>query len=465
MLINRLVQSLTTFALVAAIARLLGPYELGQYLLAFGYYYIFMSIASQGLKVLFTRELSRNLEEVQLYLINGTLLQLFASLISYGILVITVFLLPYNSDTSTACYILGLMVVPFSLSNVTEAIFQAQERMYLITLSTVPVYILRLLVIIWIMQQGYTINLVSAILVLSEIFILVLQWGLLIQKINLERQINWSFMRRSIKAARTFFAIEAIAVLKDRMQLLILSLIGGEIVVGLYGAVMQLMQPFEIIAHSLALAIFPRMNKIVAAEPEKLRDLVEGVIEILLSVALPLIIGLFFLGRDLLVFVYGNPSFADADTALKIVALALVASSLMKPLSLALVASGFERINLREVSVTTSIGGLISIVLVTAYQLTGAAITALLMQLIACGQYVYPVHRRLFPIRFWHVLRYPMLASIWTLCVFLILQRITQDLLITMLTATSLYCLLIMTLSIYAFGGLNAVKAKLRRSL
>jgi hypothetical protein len=47
----------------------------------------------------------------------------------------------------------------------------------------------------------------------------------------------------------------------------------------------------------------------------------------MLLVALPIIIGLFFLGGDLLLFIYQNPSFAEAAVALNVVAFTLIGTS------------------------------------------------------------------------------------------------------------------------------------------
>ncbi len=107
MLVNRLIQSIATFVLTASIARTLGAYELGQYLLAFSYYFIFVTIASQGLKTLCTRELSRNPQEMPIYLGSGVFLQMLLSIASYMAMVFFVFVLPYNPDTSMVCYIMG----------------------------------------------------------------------------------------------------------------------------------------------------------------------------------------------------------------------------------------------------------------------------------------------------------------------------------------------------------------------
>jgi O-antigen/teichoic acid export membrane protein len=172
---------------------------------------------------------------------------------------------------------MGLTIVPFSLSNVTEAIFQAQEKMHLIAISTAPVYILRVLVMIWAMSLKYDITFVSAIMVVSETLILLIEWGLIARFVQYKWQIDWDFMWRTTKEVRTFLVIEGISVLKDRIQVVILSLLGGEVVVGLYSAVSQLMQPFQIISHSLVIGVFPSMSKAVTLGIEKQRQLTESV--------------------------------------------------------------------------------------------------------------------------------------------------------------------------------------------
>ncbi|WP_232731919.1 oligosaccharide flippase family protein [Kamptonema formosum] len=452
MAVNRLAQSLTSFVLFAWIARLLGPYELGQYLLAFTYYFIFMSVAAQGFKTLFTRELSRHPQETPVYLVSGTLLQLLFSLTGYALLFAAVFALPYSSDTSTVCYVLGLAILPFSLSNVTEAIFQAQEKMHLIAASTVPVYILRVGVMVWAMKLNFGVSFLAGIFVISEFLILLIEWVLLARTVKPKWQINWEFIWHTVRAARTLVAIEGVAALSGRMQVLILSLLGGEVVVGLFGGVAQLMQPFEILAQSVVLAVFPSLSKAVTLGKEKQRHLVESIAEILLCVALPLLVGLYFMGGDLLIFIYRDPSFAEATAALKVVALGLVAVSFIRPLSSLLVANGLERVNLREVSVTNVLGGLFSVVLVSQYQLLGAAIAALLMNISACSQYMYAVRTRLFSIHWWGILRRPLLISVFMLAVFLILQEISQNFLLTAVAASLAYLLLMGVLGFSAVG-------------
>jgi len=460
-LINRLIQSITSFVLVAFIARILGPYSLGQYTLAFSYYFIFMTFASQGLKTFFIRELSRYPQQTPTYLINGTLLQLFFSLISYLALVSLVLIMPYSSDTSAICYILGSMIIPFSLSNITEAIFQAQEKMYLIPISTTPIYILRALIIVGAINLKYDLRFVCISMVISEFVILGIQWSLLISLINLQWQIKWDFIWDNFKSSRAFLAIEGMAILKGRMLVIILSVLANEVLVGLYSSVSQLMEPFEIIAHSLVVAVFPSMSKAVILGKEKQRALAETVIEILLCVALPLIIGLFFIGDGILVLFYGDPRFAEGAMALKIMVTGLAVSSFTRPLGYLLVANGFERVNLIEVTSNNLLTVVIGLPLVYYYHLTGAAITILILSISCSSQYVYAVYTRLFPLNIRKIIFRPLLISILILSVFLILKLLTNNLIIMMITSTVAYTIFVVFLAIDAIGGPNIVLSKI----
>jgi O-antigen/teichoic acid export membrane protein len=460
MMLNRLAQSVTAFVLTASIARTQGAEALGQYLLAYSYYFIFVGIASQGLKTLFTRELAREPKKTPVYLISGTCLQLIFSFFSYAALVIVVFLLPYSAKTSAICYIMGLTIIPFALSNITEAIFQAKEKMHLIAIATVPVYILRLIFMIWVMQLKYGIEYLGAILVFSETLILVIEWIFIARLVKIQWQIDRDFVFNTIKSARTFFAIEAIAVVSGRIQILILSLLGNEFLVGLFGGIAQLLQPFMIIANSISLAIFPRLSKAVEQGREKQTQIAENIIEILLIIALPLYLGILLFGKDLLVFLY-NPSFAEANIALLISAASLVFLPFTRSLSYLLVANGFEIVNLREVVITTTLGSLGGIVLVSNYQLLGAALMALLMTISGFSQYVYFTYTRLFPLNLWRIIRRPLIITILMLPVLILLQKLSIDFILTLIIATCVYGLFVIYLGIRAFGGFRFLWFKL----
>lgn len=463
MLVNRLTQGIATFVLTVTIARTLGAHALGQYLLAFSYYYMFMSIVSQGLKSFFIRQISRELQEIPVYLVNGTLLQLLFSIIGYLALVAVVFVLPYSSDTSTICYIMGLTIIPFSLSNIIEAIFQAQEKMHLIALSTVPIYLSRLSVMIWAMNLKYGVARLAAIVVISETLILIIEWCLALKTIDIKWQIKQDFIWKAIKNSRTFLALEAIGIIASRMQILILSLLGSELLVGLYGAIEQLMQPYYILCDSILLATFPKMSKIIELGKEKQRQFGEGIIQILLCIVLPLMIGMLVLGNDLLIFVYKEPTFKEALLPFNLVVLTLLTFTFSRSCGYILIANNYEKIHLLEVIITTVLGGISGVFFISNYKLIGAAYMAIVISLSSTGMLLYAVYNRLFSFNLWNIMRYPIIISVLMLPVFTFLKLSGLNFLEVLVIAVFVYVVLVKILSIRAsnsFGLTNTIFLK-----
>jgi O-antigen/teichoic acid export membrane protein len=439
MLVNRLTQGIATFVITAAMARTLGAEALGQYLVASNYYYIFVNLASQGFKTLFTRELSLNPEITPVYLVSGTLLQLAFGLIGYIAMAILVFILPYSDVTSFICYLMGVMIIPFALSNITEAIFQAQEKMYLIAFSTVPIYILRLLAILWILQLHYGIPYIIGILIISEALILAIQWLFLLKIVKPKWEIDRDFIWKTIKAAQTFLAIEGIGIVASRIDILILSLLGSEALVGIYGAISQLLQPYFIVSNSVALAAFPGMSKAVAGGKDKQRQAAEKAIEILLCISLPFLVGIFFIGNRLLLFIYEDPNFAKEAIVLHIISLSLITGAFSRIFSYLLIANGLEKLNLIEVSIVTVVGSLTGIVLIPQYKLIGAAFMSLAIGFTNFGIMMYFVSSRLFHLQLFQIVRRPLLISFLMSIVFLVLNKINLDFLLTIALATLSY--------------------------
>jgi O-antigen/teichoic acid export membrane protein len=437
MLANRLTQGIATFILTAAIARTLGADALGQYLLAISYYYIFVNLASQGFKTLFTRELTRNLDPTSVYLVSGTLLQLVFGFFSYIAMIILVFLLPYSDRTSFICYLMGAAIIPFALSNITEAIFQAQEKMYLIAISTVPIYVLRLLVIIYAIQLNYGLAYAIGILVISEIVILVIQWLILLGTVKIKWQIDLDFIWQTISTARTFFAIEGIGIIASRIDILILSLLGNEALVGIFGAISQLLQPYFIVSNSIALAAFPSMSKAVSIGKEKQLQIAENTIELLLCISLPFLVGILFVGDRLLLSIYAHPNFAQEAIVLNIISTSLIAFS--RVFSYLLIANGLEKLNLIEVVITTVVGSLTGIILISQYQLIGAALMSLGTSFSNFAVLMYFVYSRMFHLPLWKIMRRPLLISLLMSIVFIVLNEFHLDFVLTIVLATCAY--------------------------
>ena len=75
------------------------------------------------------------------YLVNGSAIVVVFSLLSMAALLAFVRLADYSTETVFVILLLSLGLLPFSLSTVCEAVFQAWERMHYIAWANVPVNI------------------------------------------------------------------------------------------------------------------------------------------------------------------------------------------------------------------------------------------------------------------------------------------------------------------------------------
>ena len=460
LLSNRLIQGISTFALTTIIARNLGAEQLGQYVLAIGYYSVFVTFFGLGIRTLFIRELAKEGEKAPIYLVSGTLLQFILSIIAYFSLVIVVFLMPYSVETSNICYILGLSVIPFALSNITEAIFQAQERMYLIAVTTAPIYLLRVGAMIWVVLNcDRAIEYVGAIMVISEVSILILQWLLITRTVKPEWQIDRQFTIDSFNAAKTLFAIDGFGVIAGKLDILLISLLGNEVLIGIYGAIRQMIQPFEIICSSICAAVFPRLSSLVILGKDAQRANIEKFLDLLLCISLPLIPTVFFTyGYDILIFIYKNPEFAQGEAPLKIVGIFVMLFPVIRLFNYLLLANRMEKYNLREVIITTTFGCLMGMFLIPRYQLVGAAWMGVSMSLCSASIAIYAININLFKIRWVKILRRPLLITGLVLFLLFVLHQLHLKMALNLSILVIFYLLVAISILMNQLGKLSMLQ-------
>jgi len=394
---QRVTQAGSAFVLSAIIARTLGADELGVYMLAFTFYFVAATVASHGMRVHATRQLAREPAGAGDQLVSGAVLQLAAALAALAVIAGIIVAMPYDAHATRICLLHGLMVVPTSLANVADAVLQSRERMHVAAAITVPIHLLRLAAIAWALMHGADLATACAILIASECVVFAGQWLAAAGLARPRWRIDTGLMRASLRSARDFVAIEGLAVFNARIRLVLLSLVGSAATIGMYGCVLQILQPFHIVIHSVVQAVFPALSRTATLGVDQQRALVTKVMRLLLMLMAPAVALMGFAGGDLLLLAYGDGRFAAAGPALAITGAALITSASNRVLAYLLVATGHERVNLHEVMVATLVGVPLSFLLIQQFGLIGAAAAVPAQGVLGFLQFHHAVRR--------HVLR------------------------------------------------------------
>jgi len=312
----------------------------------------------------------------------------------------------YPSDTKAVLSILALGLVPQALATVTEAVFRAWERMHYIAYANVPFNLLKVLLAYWLLESGYGVAAIAMMLVAIRVAIVLVEWGFFAAMVGrLDAGVDFQCARRLLTGGSTFLGIDGLLAIWNSLDVVLISKFCGEEDVGLFSAACQLMVPARLFFHSVVSSVFPIMCQKVKADMANLAGFVQWLIEFLMTIGLPIAVGLFFLAGPSLLLLYGDPSFVAAAGMVEILVAALFFQTMTTVLGHALWAGRHEVTTLRIVAVNVVVNLVIGWALVSQFGVIGAAVTALLMSLVNCGQHYLAAARFIGPI--------PVLRTAW----------------------------------------------------
>lgn len=385
-----------SFVLYALVARHLGTHEFGQMSLGLTYFQSFQFLAVAGIQALVTREIARNRSQTGRYLVNANVTVAGFALLSVTLLALLAKLLHYAPDTTGVILWLAVGLLPYALSTIYDAVFQAWEQMHYIAYANLVVNLLRIGGCWWLLTSGYGLNALVALLLAAHIMTVIVKWRLAQRYlIHSSAQVDLAFCWQICRATLTFLGIDGLMAIMSAFQVILLSKFASETEVGLFNAASQLLVPVSLVFQSAAISIFPAMCRSYQQAPQRLGMMTERLLELLLLIVIPAAAALCFFADTLLQLLYGKAEFAAAALALQILVVAMVLRVFTQVLGRVLVASLQERVTLRILFLDTLASVVLGFLLIPTWGLMGAAIGTVLVRVLDFGLHYLPVIRSL----------------------------------------------------------------------
>lgn len=459
LLTSEVVNRASTFILYALISRYLGAFEFGQLSLALSLIVIAQVLAGMGLKTLIAREVSKDREKTDLYLINGSVVVIAFSLFSISLMALFVWLMSYTPETTIIILLLSVGVIPFSLSVINKAVFRAWEQMHFIAWANVPVNIAKAGLAFLILWKGRGIMEIVLLLLASYVIILGIEWVLILRHITRPRiKIDRSFILTMLRSTAPFLGITIVVSINANIDLILLSRFIDETGIALFGAAFQLITPLIVFYETIMMSVFPEMSKRFAGGLKSLERFSWNVLELLLAIAIPAVVGLSLLAEEGLLLIYGNPDFVMSAPLLRILAWTLVLWAFTHVLGRILQASLKESVTLRIVFFSTLLKLILGLILIRQYGLIGAAVSALLTSMVDFILHARSVSRQMFKIPFHRLGWKPAMAGVCMAGWILLLRN--QDFLLVAFSSCVIYVGVLLTLLIWSNGGPRQMRDK-----
>jgi len=323
MIIVESINKLLSLFLVIVLARYLGDYVFGEYSFVLTMIMLFNVLAVFGLDTLAVREISKNIEKTGLYLFNLLLLKVLMGIFSFVVLIGIIKVIGKSTSISCCLYISGFIILVMSLANSFGSVFNAHEKLELKAFSLLAAKIF--LVILIIFAVFFKKGIISIILFVlgSEIFRLVLNVLIYKYRLNIfSFKFDMNLCKSLLKNASSFALISAIAIIYFKIDIVMLSLLKNDQVVGWYSAAYNLVAALIFIAGAYNLAIYPSLSR----DAEKSRDILsfrwQKSVKYLFVISIPITVGTLFLADRFIVLFYSTKYF-NSGLALRILIITL----------------------------------------------------------------------------------------------------------------------------------------------
>jgi O-antigen/teichoic acid export membrane protein len=407
-----LVQMFTSFILTIFIARYLGSAGMGTFAIVYSLFMLFQKLATIGLEPVIIREVSKEKSRAKKYIFNVSLMVFVSSILMMIIMVFFVIVLRYSREIIlSTCIISGSLIIT-SLKMPFRAVFIAFGKTKYIFYGNVVENIIKLSMSILLLHLGFGIPTLVIIVAISPLASLFIYIYILLkhgegEKPRFDRQLcKWL-----IKVLPTFAGTQYFHAFSGNITVIILSLMMSVEFVGFYSAAMRLVNLFRLLINSYKVAIQPVIAQSYAISLESMRKFCIKSIKYILLLTVPICFGATILAERIIILVYST-EFLPSANIFRILIWTICIYGISMVLSNILIASDFQKINLRTVAVSMLCRIVIAVILIPLINHFGAAIAVLIGSLVNYAQKYIFISNKFFKIRILEISRKIILSTI-----------------------------------------------------
>ena len=256
------------------LARFLGVEIFGIYNFTLAFIYNFVPVADFGMERLVLRDISRRQNKTSFYLSRLLPLRFLFSLGAYIGALLLALVLGQNLNQITYLAVYGLFIFPLSFVYLLTSFFNAKEKMQYMAGANIAGPILTVILGITFVLLNFPLIFVFLAAVIAHSLVALfflfkspswnLKLGWIIDKI---------FWKKALSQSWAFAFLLILAVFYLRLSLIMIGLIKGPYITGLYGSAFKFTEAIILIPQSLALALFPLSSRLFLQDKEKLFEI------------------------------------------------------------------------------------------------------------------------------------------------------------------------------------------------
>lgn len=392
--ISQLVINILAFILLIFVARYFGPAEYGVYSFAISFTALFAVFADIGISQFMIRDIARNHELSSEYLTNVSVIKIILSVITFGLIALTINLMHYPADVVYIVYLFGIYTILTSFSLMLMSLFQAFEKMeYMAAVTTIEKLILISLGL-YVLFLGYGLTTLAYVYIFSGIMSVIVSFLIIITKISKPLpKINITIWKTITINSIPFGLNTLFGILFFQIDTVFLSVLQNDVAVGLYNAAYNpLLALGTVLSTMVVSAIYPVMSRYFISSRDSLKHLTVTNSKYMAIIGFPIAVGAFILADQFIELFYAD-QFTGSVIAFQILALFIPIRLISSITGTLLTSINKQGIRTISVCISSIFNIILNLALIPSFSYVGASIATVLSEIFLYYVFIYFINK------------------------------------------------------------------------
>lgn len=374
LLVSQILVYLFGFFYIVYAARYLGTLEFGILSFALAFTSMFGFFVDLGLASITTRDLSRDKSLTKKYVNNIIFLKILLGILTFVLIMSLITFLGYSYMIIQVVLFLAFYFILNSFSVFFYSVFQAYEKM---EFQAIGQFLNAFLLLIGIFLGIYlNLDVLGFALIYFIVGFLIFNFNfvMFLNKFFLPKfKVDWNFWKSIVIQAIPFGLSGVFIVIYFSIDTVLLSIIKGDIAVGLYNAPYRLVYALLFIPTAYFSAIFPVMSRFFKDSEDKLKILYQNSFRYMLIFSIPIVIGTTVLAHNIILLIYGS-EYIQSVFALQILIWGILCSYIAYAPTYSLYAINKQSIHAKIVLIGMILNIILNLIVIPEFSFIGASI-------------------------------------------------------------------------------------------
>lgn len=373
-----IVSKIVFFLFQIFLAKKLGPGSFGIYSVALTFSSIFIVFANYGLDVLMAREIATNKIGSDKYFGNLLLAKIPIGLLTLLSMILATVVLGYSKQVVLYVFLAGIATVFLSYNRFIFGFFRAFGALKYEAYITAGERIIVSAVCIGLVFFGFGLLEIFSITSLFSLISFTISYFLLKLYFVSSPDYAWdsSFIKKILKDSTPLLILAVFSVVYFQIDIIMLSLMKGEKIVGLYSAAVRLFSLFQFIPAAVIGVLLPVMSKQFHDKDKQLLKSFNTGVKYMSILGIVSSVIIFLFAEQIINIIYSY-KFLNAVTPLKILIWSLPFYLINPILGNFLIATNNSKLPVLAVGTTAIVNIILNLFLIPRYSLVGASVATL----------------------------------------------------------------------------------------